>query len=666
MPEAGRGTAAAGADSREFRPEIEGLRAVAALLVMTYHLWFDRVSGGVDVFFVISGYLVTQSLLRQAERDGKLDVTGFWRRLVRRLAPASFLILFLAAIGCVLLLPMVRWADTAQQIVASALYVENWLLAFNAVDYLARDTPQSPVQHFWALSIQGQFYLFWPLLIAGMLAAARASGRQPRLLLGTVALAAFALSLGYSIIATATNQAWAYFDSFARFWEFCLGALLAIFVFRKVIPAKAAAILGWLALAAIIACGFVFSAADSFPGLAALWPTIAAAVILLVGTSGGSYGVHRLLASKPMVALGGVSYHLYLWHWLIMIFVVRVTWSGRPNDTQAPLIFLASLGLSFLTVAFLERPIRQKLVLSDRRLLATLAASIAIFVSFQVWVSQTLDAAAAAVTYDARDYPGAAVRIPGFDRAFRDDVPVFPSTFAGRYDGPRPDGYVCADRLTEGTDLGCRLGEKTNPRFTIAVVGASHVRQYMPVLVLLAEERGWQLLDFTMNGCHFAAGRSWASCEQRVAAITQRILAFKPDLVVTQANIRRNPEVPKGFEEIWRKMTDAGIGVLAIRDNPSFDFNGPECVEWYGSKSPLCSLPRSAAIDARTLEQVFGTRNDKVHFLDLSDYLCDAEICPAVLGNVLVFRDSNHLTATYARTLAPVFGARLDAILGTP
>jgi peptidoglycan/LPS O-acetylase OafA/YrhL len=179
MPEAGRGTAAAGADSREFRPEIEGLRAVAALLVMTYHLWFDRVSGGVDVFFVISGYLVTQSLLRQAERDGKLDVTGFWRRLVRRLAPASFLILFLAAIGCVLLLPMVRWADTAQQIVASALYVENWLLAFNAVDYLARDTPQSPVQHFWALSIQGQFYFFWPLLIAGMLAAARASGRQP-------------------------------------------------------------------------------------------------------------------------------------------------------------------------------------------------------------------------------------------------------------------------------------------------------------------------------------------------------------------------------------------------------------------------------------------------------------------------------------------------------
>jgi peptidoglycan/LPS O-acetylase OafA/YrhL len=289
-----------------FRPDIEGLRAVAALLVASYHIWSGRVSGGVDVFFVVSGYLVTRSLAAEAGREGRIDLAAFQARLVRRLAPAAITVLVAVTLGCLLFLPRVLWLDTAQHVLASALHVENWLLAWTAVDYLARDALQSPVQHFWALSVQGQFYLLWPLLIAAGLGLARARTVEARRWLPSAILAILVASFVYSLVMTARNQPLAYFDSGARLWEFCLGALLAA-VTLPALPAALAAFLGWAALAAIFSCGFVFRAAESFPGLPALWPTLAAAVILVVGPGGGRHGVHRFLASRPLVAIGRIS-----------------------------------------------------------------------------------------------------------------------------------------------------------------------------------------------------------------------------------------------------------------------------------------------------------------------------------------------------------------------
>ena len=214
--------------SSSYRPEIQGLRAVAALLVAIYHIWFGRVSGGVDVFFAISAFLITYSLLRQAETRGRIDFAAFWGGLAQRLLPAAILVLLVVSVATILWLPRTMWQNTIQQIVASLLYLENWQLAFNAVDYLAQGQSASPVQHFWALSIQGQFYVLWPcLFVAALLVARRAELPLKSVLLFFVA-GVFVLSFVYSVLATRNNQTFTYFNTFARLWEFSLGACVAL------------------------------------------------------------------------------------------------------------------------------------------------------------------------------------------------------------------------------------------------------------------------------------------------------------------------------------------------------------------------------------------------------------------------------------------------------
>ena len=211
-----------------FRPEIEGLRAVAALLVMTFHIWLRRVSGGVDVFFVVSGFLITTSLLNQVDRGGAIRFAAFWAGLVKRLVPLAYFVLCAVILASVLLLPRSRWMDTIQEVAASAAYVENWTLAFKSIDYLARTGATSPVQHFWALSTQAQFYLLWPLVFALALVIARRRRLDTRRVLGWVFGVLFVTSLLYSVILTRVDQPFAYFNSLARVWEFCIGAALAL------------------------------------------------------------------------------------------------------------------------------------------------------------------------------------------------------------------------------------------------------------------------------------------------------------------------------------------------------------------------------------------------------------------------------------------------------
>ena len=212
---------------RVHRPELQGLRAVAVALVVVYHVWFGRVSGGVDVFFVISGFLLTGQLARAAGR-GPLELGRRWSRTIVRLLPCAVVVLVATVVAGTLLLPEGRWPQTLREVVAAALFLENWRLAADAVDYAARSTMSSPVQHFWSLSIQGQFFLVWPLLVALVGIAARGDAARVRAHLTVATLGVFAASLTFSVVLTATNQPLAYFHSLTRLWEFALGGLLAL------------------------------------------------------------------------------------------------------------------------------------------------------------------------------------------------------------------------------------------------------------------------------------------------------------------------------------------------------------------------------------------------------------------------------------------------------
>src|SRR3954468_10374672 len=240
-----------------FRPEIEGLRAIAAILVAVFHIWLGRVSGGVDVFFVVSSFLITTGLLGHIDRRQQVDFALFWGRLIKRLVPVAYVVLCTVVVVGIILMPKSRRKDTIEQVAASAVYLENWALAFRSVDYLAQHEAVSPVQHFWALSVQGQFYVLWPLLIAGAALLARRAGIAFRPVLVAALGVIFATSLAFSVYYTAKNQPFAYFHTFARAWEFSMGALLAVAIpyLEPSRPLRVA--LGWLGVLAIVSCGIL-------------------------------------------------------------------------------------------------------------------------------------------------------------------------------------------------------------------------------------------------------------------------------------------------------------------------------------------------------------------------------------------------------------------------
>ena len=343
-----------------FRRDIEGLRALAVLLVVTYHVWLGRVSGGVDVFLFLSAFFLTGGLVRRIEREGGVDVVRQWLKVFQRLLPTAAVVVAATTVAAVLLLPAPRWRGVLVDAIGSMTYSENWVLALRSVDYYAADkSAASPLQHMWSLSLQGQVFLLWPLLLWGLAALARRSGRVS---LRTVTAAGLAVvtvvSFAWSVHTTATRQAFAYFDGAARLWEFALGGLLALAVTRVRVPSTVAVPLGWVGLVGLVSCGLVLDVTGTFPGWAALWPLGSASAVVLAGAQGHRWGVERLLATRPLVAVGGVSYALYLVHWPLLVLWLATSGRQRAGVLDGAVVVATSLALAWLLSRAVERPVR--------------------------------------------------------------------------------------------------------------------------------------------------------------------------------------------------------------------------------------------------------------------------------------------------------------------
>lgn len=262
--------APAGAANRtaRYRPELQGLRALAVALVVVYHVWFNRVSGGVDVFFLVSGFLLTGQLVRAAQR-GPIALRPLWGRMATRLLPVALTVLLTTVAAAILVLPEGRWFQTIREVAASALFLQNWRLAADAVDYAAQNNTASVVQHFWSLSIQGQVFVAWPLLVVLVVLIARRAGAELRDYLTLALVGVVVTSLSYSVALTATAQPLAYFHTLTRLWEFALGGLLALGVDRVPLSRGTRTVLGWTGALGLLLCGFVLQVGSVFPGYAA-------------------------------------------------------------------------------------------------------------------------------------------------------------------------------------------------------------------------------------------------------------------------------------------------------------------------------------------------------------------------------------------------------------
>ena len=650
--------------SEGYRPEIEGLRALAVLLVAGYHIWGSRVSGGVDVFLLLTGFLLTASTTRRLERTGRVAAREFWKGLVRRLLPTTALVL-VASIGAALvLLPVTRWEATVPQWFAAALFYENWQLALDSVDYAAARAEASPVQHLWSLSMQGQFYLLLPVLAALVLGLHRLTRMALRPLMGTVLLLLFAGSLAYSVVSTAERQPFAYFDTGARLWEFAFGGLLALLLPHLRLPRPVRVLAGWAGVAGFVCVGALVDVTSLFPGWLALWPLGAAALILLAGTTGSPVAVDRLLTTRLAAHLGRISFALYLWHWPVLVYYLVLT--GR--QTADVLGGFAVLGISLL-LAEISHGLVERPVAGARTSVATPPQAGTARRSFRIgalWLVPAVGAAAffAQATAQATDvepvtvsierYPGAAV-LAGTARASAPDV------------RPVPDPVLLADDWVEYGD--CELRGTEVVRYCdgtagagrdVLVVGDSHAQQLGPVVTSHAREQDFGVRTALLGACPFTLDPAhlpddqFGSCVEHNRAVVSDVAQDPPDLVVTVGSRAAvdspGEEVPDGYAAAWRELTDLGVPVLVLRDTPRWSESPVECT--LREDADACSRPTYDTypdVDplARAVED-----EPEVAYLDTSRLLCGPEECAPVVGGVYVYMDSNHVSRTYVRTMA--------------
>ncbi|WP_426999195.1 acyltransferase family protein [Pseudarthrobacter sp. N5] len=682
-PRRGRGTGPTSRKSK-FRPEIQGLRALAVLMVVTYHVWLGRVSGGVDIFLLISAFLLTLSFVRKVDSGRPLRLIQHWLHLFKRLLPAAVVVILGVLAGTWLIIPQSRWPDILEQTWASLLYRQNWLLADTAVDYYAQDhSGASPLQHFWSLSIQGQVFILWPLVFAATAILWRLLRRLPgrwadvnyRMLLTAAFAAIFTASLLYSIDQTATNQAYAYFDTRARLWEFALGSLLAL-VMPYLKPGKVLRIvLGWAGLAAMVSCGLVLTVDRSFPGFIALWPTLAAAAMIVAGQSGSRFGVDRLLSWKPLVSLGDNSYALYLWHWPLLVLALSATGITAPNLLQGLALVAASVVAAVLTTRFVEKPLREWCwpeMRAWRTAVVIVACGAILAGPVAVWQSYLTAEEAAAVAQPRELTPGAAALAPENAGKSTPQAKVIPVPAAMKNEWADIDG-LCTGQNVPGDPLlaGC-LQNSTPEAVTksIVVLGDSHAQQYMAALGPIAKEHGWEIITLLRGDCRFGAESAErdAVCNDFNLASAAYVLEHQPDAVFTVASLTHK-EVPfetavPGYLDGIKQFTEAGMDVVGIRDNPRFSSNMPECVQKNGADAPECNHPLNESLAEPSPLDDYQEKVVGLHLMDMSDFICAEGVCPAVVGNVYVYKDDNHLTKTYVESMIPMFEQRLLAATG--
>ena len=674
--------------------EIQGLRAVAVLLVLLFHLWPGHLPGGyigVDVFFVISGYLITSLLLREVDRTGTVRLREFWARRARRLLPAAFLVLAVSAVGVLLLEPRLVWPQFFREILAAGLYVENWVLALDSVNYLAAENTPSPAQHYWTLSAEEQFYVVWPLLVLLAIWLAEWWGKGRRVAIFAVLAVAVVASLAYSLWVTAHDPSRAYFVTPARAWEFGAGALLAFAPVARGRPNLRIAV-GWAGLVVLVGCGFVLDAGTPMPGTAAIVVVVASAAVIWVGAPQATYSHARLLSSRAGQWLGDISYSVYLWHWPLIILLPGLT-GHRLTTLDRFSVLMATLGLAALTKVWVEDPVRRAQSFGLARPLVTFgyAGLAAVLLATLCLVPREVvlheDALSVAAARDFAKKPppcfGAAAMDPrakGCPDHALDDV-IVPRPAAAVKDVPQYS--ACYARAFTKPTVPCRFGKPDATVPHVAVVGDSHARVLMTALEPLVEQGRITADMFVIGEC------AWSTTPPADSAIGQQCGRWRAevypylaahakdyDAMLTTARLVKllgtHEERVRGMSEAWRAVTSQGVPVGVVRDNPGVESardNPNFCLaDVAPAQAARCAFTRTANVD-RWFDALSAAqaRTPGTILIDLVDLMCGDEQCPVVIGGVDVYSDGNHLTRTFARTLAPyLYRAMVAGGLVTP
>lgn len=707
---------------KKFRGDIEGLRAVAVLAVVLFHAQVPGVGGGfvgVDVFFVISGFLITGLLWREANSSGTVRLRNFYGARARRLLPAAALVIIVTMIASAALLPLLQSPTVIVDGIASALYISNYRFLLDGVDYFAPFKPVSPFQHYWSLGVEEQFYLVWPLLIIATAWVLRRVRRRSRadatssqrpyfLVLVVVAAGSFGLSMLASLVAPAVG----FFSLPTRAWQLALGGLIALTANQwQRLPHRAAVVIGWVGLAMIVLACTCFSEATLYPGAAALLPTCGAALVIAVGCATPAGGCGRLLGLKPMQAIGRISYSWYLWHWPVLIFAPIVV--GHPLGLSSRLFAALLSGvLAVITLWFVENPLRFAAPIRNsagRSLaLGAVASGVAVCVGLALLAVVPVPV--------GRGAPTAALNItvapvpPGspsdaYDRAVQQafaqvqsavvaaaDLQSVPSDLQPPLTGASAEESAlyldgCLRNFFQVGQPDCATGD-TASATTVALVGDSTAAMWNPAFEQLSTQRHWRLETMAKAGCPLmdlpmknpTLHREYAECDTWRAQIMARLREERPRLVaVSMGRLYGGTGIWRSdfasYDPAWigsltrlvQQLRGIGAEVLVLGPAPDPQSMPQFCLSGHLEDAVACAPSTSVAVNqAGMAAESTATRGAGGSYVDVTDLFCTASRCPVIVGNTLVFFDRSHITREYSHQLGPAIGAVSDRALNHP
>lgn len=666
---------------RRFRTDIEGLRGLAVVLVLLFHADVPGIGGGyvgVDVFFVISGFLITGMLLRELSTTGTIAIPAFLAARARRILPAASVVLVATALASWLLLPPLRVRETMFDVMAAALQVANLRFISQQTDYMTADGAPSPVLHYWSLAVEEQFYLVLPLLLLAAAAVARRARWSPVAVAGTVVVAITVASFAFSLLLTSSDPNTAYMSPLTRAWQLGIGGVAALALLGRrgdAVPGLRA-VLATCGAAAVVASAIVFDEATPFPGVAALVPTLGA-VALLVAGAGGVVGFGRVLSTQPIRFIGRLSFAWYLTHWPVLVLAEAVL--GELAWPELVGLTLAAGVLAYGLMGAVENRVRRSLVVQLRPAH-----------SYAVGVSGIILALGAGLGVGSAAYEELARSSGTFDGATLAEVltpevaaltggPTSPGPGEAGGDGP-PLEYPCMSPMAE-LDLTvyeeCTTGNGDGAH--VVLFGDSKAFQWSGSMRDIADRQGWDLTIVTKGWCAAPdlpqeLTEKSIGCEQWRADRLPWIRETADVVVVsTSTSYFFQPGAEELRDDAWERTLDAfrsaDIPVVYLRDVPTPDFDVPGCVSDHIDDWAACSFRKdeSLAPDPLLLRTVLG-EEPGVEGIDMSSATCPDEVCPAVLGGVLLYRDASHLSWTTTSLLTGELEAKLleTEAFGTP
>ncbi len=662
-----------------FRVDLQGLRALAVLLVMSYHIWFSKVSGGVDIFLMLSAFFLTSSTARRISRGERTPLITGWLHRFSRLIPQAATVIISVIVAAWIILPSSRWVELIDQSRASMLYKQNWYLANHQVDYYAFNTDSaSPLQHFWSLSVQGQIFILWPIVLAFSALIWKLFSKRFNFawVAGTLFGLIFIGSLAFSINITATNQQVAYFHTGARLWEFALGSLFALTLpWLNTLPEKIRRVAGWVGMLTIIGSGAVLDVQGQFPGFMALVPTLGAAMIIAAPAPRNWANPSGFLSMKPLVKLGDLSYGMYLWHWPMLVFYLEASGKEHASFLDGTVLIISAIAASWVTTNFVEKPAVNwqnnfsfphwvpQTGIKVLGQVAVVAIGLGIVnLSVTAWTNNVAHRSAVAATQSVADNPGATATEDWDPSPAALTLPLA-TELEDEWQSP---GSSCAGSNSPNDEriMFCEQGGNFDGSPDVVLLGDSHMQHWSEAAASAIEESGGSWVLVFHPGCRYGsdADRSEPECADFQDAAKKYVADLKPKMVMTTATKTVADTADDGrtpgqqetmvdhYAEAIQPFLNVGSKVIAMRDTPRYTYSIAECVDNHAKHPEACDGSAAETLAQDNPVQDFLAKHDygeQVVSLDMTGLLCPDGVCKAVIGNVSTYLDDSHLSKTF-------------------